>query len=171
MKFCKNCGNAIDDNAIFCKNCGTRVNGDDPHFGRNPFDRYNPGRPYVEYDTQGSMLVAVISFLCWQAGLVLWLVWRFSNPGKARSAAKGALASACVSMPVLGAVLWLIWKDDMAQKDYAKLCGISAIVGIALAVLSFVFVIIIKLLGMPNFGIDPSLPHGDTFANIFNILR
>ena len=63
MKFCKYCGGSIDDNAIFCPNCGARVSGDNPNVNSNPFDRYNPGNT-VAYDTQGSLLIAIVSFLC-----------------------------------------------------------------------------------------------------------
>ena len=170
MKYCKYCGNGIDDNAIFCSNCGARVSGDNPHFSRNPFDRYNPGNTTQVYDTEGSKLVAIVSFLCWQAGLVLWFLWRQTYPGKARSAAKGALANACLGIPILGAVLWLVWKDDETKKDDAKVCGISALVGAGVAILAFVITIALSLIGA-NFGFDTSFPYGDAMATIVNLIR
>lgn len=168
MKFCKYCGGSIDDNAIFCSNCGARVSGDNPNVNRNPFDRYNPGNT-VSYDTQGSMLVAIVSFLCWEAGLIIWLLWRYSHPGKARSAAKGALCSVSLSMPILGAVLWLVLREDADKRDYAKVCGIAAIVGAAFTVLSIVLVIALKLAGVVFF---TSLPPFDGMAAfILSLLR
>lgn len=171
MKFCKYCGREIDENAIFCSNCGARVSGDNPRFNTNPFDRYNPGNTTPEYHTEGSIFVAIASFLFWQVGLILWFFWRYTQPGKARSAAKGALASACVSMPVLGAALWLVWKDDTAQKDYAKVCGIAAIVGAAVALIGFVLMLVLVLLGILDPSFETSIPYGDMLAAITNFVR
>lgn len=150
MKYCSNCGQQIDDNAIFCSHCGARTNGDatngtgfgggfggyNPYGGFGGFGGYNPyGGHYPVYDTRESTGVAVISFLFWQVGLVLWFLFRRTRPGKARSAAKGTCASASMGMPVLGLVLWLLWKDDYTKRDYAKIAGISAIVGVGIYIL------------------------------------
>ena len=156
MKFCKYCGGSIDDNAIFCPNCGARVSGDNPNVNSNPFDRYNPGNT-VAYDTQGSLLIAIVSFLCWEAGLIIWLLWRYSHPGKARSAAKGALCSVCLSMSILGAVLWLVLREDADKRDYAKVCGIAAIIGASFSVLSIILIIVLKLAGVVFFTSIPPL--------------
>ena len=171
MKYCKYCGNVIDDNAIFCSSCGARVNGDGQFFGRNPFDRFYSNNTTQAYDTRGSIFVAVISFLCWQAGLILWLVWRYTQPGKARSAAKGALSVTSMSMPVLGAALWLVWKDDPVQKDYAKVCGISAIVGVAITALAFILMIVLGTVGVDIKFDTSTFPYGDAMAMIFNLIR
>ena len=154
MKYCSNCGQQIDDNAIFCSNCGARTNGDATgaggfgggygggyggYGGFGGFGGYNPyGGAYPVYDTRESTGVAVISFLFWQVGLVLWFLLRRTRPGKARSAAKGTCASASMSMPVLGLVLWLVWKGDPTKHDYAKIAGIFAIVGVVLYALVLV---------------------------------
>ena len=150
MKFCKYCGNSIDDNAIFCSSCGARVNDDAPGgynqncgFNRSPFGSFTS--PY--YSSEGSSAIAVLSFFFWEVGLVLWLVWRRTNPGKARSAAKGALANACLGMPVLGLVLWLIWREDIDKQDYAKVCGISAIVGAVFAAICLLMTAILAISG------------------------
>jgi hypothetical protein len=140
MKFCHNCGKQIDENAIFCPRCGARVNvrgakssGTNGYGGYNPYGNPYGGNPYggayPVYDTTPSKLVTVISFLFWQVGLILWLVWRNTRPGKAQSALNGTLASACVGMPVLGLVIWLLWKNDPTKRNIAKIAGISAIVG------------------------------------------
>lgn len=152
MKYCKYCGSSIDENAIFCPNCGARLNEDGPRAGydpnagynRNPFGSY--ASPY--YQGQGSRAIAVLSFCFWEVGLILWLIWRYSNPGKARSAAKGALANACFSMPVLGFILWLVWREEEDKKDLAKVCGISAIVGAAAGVITFILTFLFMLSGM-----------------------
>lgn len=172
MKFCPNCGKQIDENAIFCSSCGARVNvegaGNNSSFntGYNPYG--NPyGGPYPVYDTTPSKLITVISFLFWQVGLILWFVWRRTRPGKAESALKGTVASACVSMPVLGLVLWLLWKNDEQKSGIAKIAGISAIVGVALVVVYFLLNLVAATLGIG----EVSLPMGDMMAYIASFKR
>ena len=167
MKFCKYCGNSIDENAIFCPSCGARVNGDNPRVNNNPFNMYTPGRS-VSYDTEGSKLIAFVSFLCWEAGLVIWFLWRYSHPGKARSAAKGALANVCLGMPILGLVLWLVLREDEGKREYARVCGVSAIIGAIAVGLGAVLLAVMKLAGMELF---TTLPLDGMAAFITNLIR
>ena len=184
MKYCKNCGAEIDENAIFCSHCGSRINGDGPKInfenfgggynpyggGFNTFGGYNYP-PY--YDTQPSKFIAVVSFIFWQVGLIIWFFCRHTRPGKARSAAKGALSSACVAMPIIGAVLWILWKDDISKQDYAKVSAISALVGVGIYVLLIVASIFLTLTGAVNQEWYLSLPTTDmaTILSSFNIFR
>lgn len=172
MKFCKFCGNQIDENAIFCPKCGSRVNGEssNPYGGQNtsynPYGGFGYQNPYPVYDTAGSKAVAVLSFIFWQAGLILWFFWRRSRPGKARSAAKGTLANVCVSLPVFGAAVWLLWKDDFDKKDFAKVAGISAIVGAVIYAITIIAVVILYATGVVDAGYNFSLPYGEMMAYI-----
>ena len=165
MKFCKNCGNAIDDNAIFCPRCGAHANGESQRASYNTYGGY--GQPY--YDTSESTLLAILSFIFWQVGLIVWLFCRQTRPGKARSAAKGLLSSFCVGMPIVGLVIWVLWKDDYQKKDYARVSGISAIVGAVLYV-----VLIASIVGLTLLGADMShfttIPFGGMAAMI-NLLH
>lgn len=132
MKYCKNCGAPIDDNAIFCTRCGNRVNGDGPTVNFNTFSGgYNTygGYGYPQVDNEPSKIIAVLSFMFWWVGLAVWIFTRHTRPGKARSALKGLLASACFSLPILGAVMWALWKGDPGKNEYAKVASRSAIVG------------------------------------------
>ncbi len=167
MKYCRYCGNSIDENAIFCPSCGARVSGDNPRVNNNPFNMYNPGHT-VSYDTEGSKLIAIVSFLCWEAGLVIWFLWRYSHPGKARSAAKGALANVCLGMPILGFVLWIILREEETRRDYAKVCGISAIVGASFYVLCIVLMTVLKIIGIDFI---TSIPLDGMAATILSLIR
>jgi hypothetical protein len=161
MKFCKRCGSRIDENAIFCQNCGERVNGDGPTVdygfggGYNTFGGYGY-QPF--YDNTPSMAVAVLSFMFWQAGLIMWFFFRRSRPGKARSAIKGLLSSACVGMPIIGAVLWVIWKNDDTKRDLAKVASISALVGAGFYALIILLSVVLTLTGAVDAGLYASLP-------------
>ncbi len=100
--------------------------------------------------TERSTGFMILSFLWPILGLILWLVWSESQPGKAISAAKGALASVCMSIPLLGLILFLVWKDDESKAEIGKAAGIGAIIGFASAVVLpivvFVFSFLITLL-------------------------
>ena len=141
MKFCNKCGHQIDENAIFCSNCGARVNGD-----RTVFTSYNPyfgqGAPII--DTRGSILIAIISFVWTYAGLILWLFMRRTRPGKARSALKGMISGLSVSMPIAGAVIWSIWNEEEDNREYAKIAGISAIIGTVMYALLILAIVVTK---------------------------
>ena len=172
MKFCNNCRNPMDDNAIFCSCCGARANGDGPSVNYNPYggfnDPYGYDNPYGYYrDYQGSKAIAVLSFIYWPAGLIMWFFWRHARPGKARSASKGALASGSLSMPILGLILWLVWREDYEKKDYAKACGISAIVGAAIYAVAIIAQYVLGLSGVLDPGsYDMIIPFGDTAAAV-----
>lgn len=172
MKFCRNCGAEIDDNAIFCHNCGKRTNGDDPRnaFG---FDPYNPGGFY-NVDTRESILVAILAFCFWQAGAVLWFFWRRTRPGKAISAIKGTISSVCFQFPIAGLVLWLLWRRDPKYSSYAKIGGISAIVGAAFAVVATAILLALtyagKLVLPPDMGLEYFYGTEAMFTYFRNIL-
>ena len=59
----------------------------------------------------------------------MWLFWRNTRPGKARSALKGLMSIASFNIPLLGLLFWLLWRKEPGKQEYAKICGISAIAG------------------------------------------
>lgn len=147
MKFCKYCGRQLDENAIFCSSCGARTNDDNPGASsgaRGYGSFYEPVN--FGYDTRESTGVAILSFFFWQVGLVLWFFWRHTRPGKARSAVKGAVASAGLNLPIVGLVVWLLWKDT-DNRDIAKIAGISAIVGAVFYALIVALAVILTATG------------------------
>lgn len=144
MKFCSKCGQEIDDNAIFCHRCGNRTNGDNPTntFG---FDPYGPG--FGRVDTAESKGIAVLSFLFWQVGVVLWFLWRHARPGKARSAMKGTFAGACFNMPVIGLITWFLWRGDSENRDLARIGAKSAIAGAVILAVCYALLILLVATG------------------------
>ena len=168
MKFCKNCGNQIDENAIFCPRCGARANGDSPNinfdgYGR-AYDTYG-GYGYAPVDNQPSKFIAVLSFIFWWVGLAVWAFCRHTRPGKARSALKGLLGSACFSMPFIGAIFWALWKDDQTKSDYVKVASTTAIVGACFYALLIVTSIILKVTGIADAGIFvPIMEYMNAYA-------
>lgn len=153
MKFCKYCGNPVDDNAIFCKSCGARVSDDGPAYNSGPYGnpyggygQYN--NPYPFYDNTPSKAIAILSFLFWEIGAILWFFWRRTRPGKARSALKGALAGASFNMPVLGLILWIMWRYEYDKQDFAKACGIAAIVGASIYALTVILMVVLHFAGV-----------------------
>lgn len=73
--FCRNCGQPVPDASSFCPHCGTGV---------------SPAAPIVDKNQPNAGL-AVLGFFFPLIGLILYLVWMDSEPGKAKSAGKGAL--------------------------------------------------------------------------------
>ena len=151
MKYCEYCGSKIDDTALFCPNCGASQSGGAKSNNRSEGGCVPPvnldfspagGRRVVRDAGKRSGWVAVLAFLFWWAGLIMWLVWKDTKPGYAISAAKGALSALCVGIPIAGLVLWVLWKND--RPELAKVCGISAIVGV---VVNFILSIALQALG------------------------
>ena len=84
MKYCKNCGAQIDDNAVICPSCGV------PQDSRPPVTD-NGGFGW-------GLLGCCIPIV----GLILFLVWRDQKPKTSKAAGIGALVGVgCI-------VLWYI---------------------------------------------------------------
>ncbi len=165
MKYCTYCGTQLEDNAAFCPNCGAKqsvnnsASGERSFFEENAFNSgnngYNGQRTFFSNDplvTERSKGITVLSFLFPIVGLILWLVWKDTKPGKSISAAKGALASLCFSYPIIGLIAWIVWKDT--NPELAKPCGIAAIVGM---VFGFIVGIIVGVLATFEIMSDPEM--------------
>lgn len=159
MKNCKNCGAQIDEGSIYCPYCGTRYDEkkkkekatQDSSFGSG--GSYDPKYGYIpNYSGTGtgyggpiyegrSNWVAVLCFCFPIVGLILWYTWRFTKPGKADSAANGALAAVSFGSPIIGAALWHIWR--YSRREQSKICGIAAIIG---AIFALVYAVVAVLL-------------------------
>ena len=146
MKYCTKCGSCIDDNAIFCVNCGQRQ-GEAGGFYTpftNPYTRPEP--TFAEADLKTSIPIAVISFLFNIVGLIFWVVWRDKKPGKADSAAKGALCSLSVGSPIIGVIFWAVFRNT--YPGYSKVCLVGGIVGFFVNIVAVAVVFVLTYLGV-----------------------
>lgn len=85
--FCKNCGTKLEDNDKFCPNCGTPVDNDN-------FDNSNFTRDYNSNQSDdGSIGLAILSFLFPIVGLILFICWRVEKPKTAKRCGICALVS------------------------------------------------------------------------------
>ena len=151
MKFCTYCGGRLEDGASFCPNCGARVESVE----RDSFDTFTTeAEPSLAESVFGatdaklgerSRGIAVLAFFFPVVGLILWALWRDTKPGKATSAAKGALVSVCVGSPIIGLVAYLILKDS--HPELSKTAAIAAIVGVAFSVLCGILGFVLGLIG------------------------
>ena len=84
MKYCKNCGAQIDDHAYICPKCGVKAD--------------NPNA-----NDSGSFGWCVLGFCIPLVGLILYLVWKDSQPENAKKAGMGALISV-----IAGVIIYVI---------------------------------------------------------------
>lgn len=82
MRYCPNCGKQVDPKAVVCPNCGVAL----------PAPTNNNNAINSQNDT-GSNWWTVLGFLIPIIGLVLYIVWRNSEPQNAKKAGLGALIS------------------------------------------------------------------------------
>lgn len=94
-KFCRNCGAQLEENQNVCLKCGTIVE-----------EENNSQKPAETVNDTGSIGWGVLGFFVPIAGLILYLVWKNTQPKNAKAAGKGALA--CVIVSVIMYVIYFI---------------------------------------------------------------
>ena len=126
MKYCTYCGSGIDDTASFCSNCGAKTG------ENNSFASFDTSGTYTapEKNNDENTGILILSLFVPIIGLIFYLMWNETQPGKARSALKGLLISIILSVPILGIILYFVWKNE--KPDFAKISLISGIVSIIL---------------------------------------
>lgn len=87
--FCRNCGAELNDQAVICPKCGTEQ------------------KPAASANDTGSIGWALLGCCVPVAGLILFLVWKDTQPLNAKKAGIGALVSVIASIvfSILYAVL------------------------------------------------------------------
>lgn len=145
MKNCKYCGTPMDEDAIFCQSCGANQNVAGAT-DRGPELNSN----VVSGDRSGSLIGwTILGFIIPLAALILYVLWKDSEPEKALAAGKGGLMSLCFGTPIIGLVVFLVAKDK--YPDIAKACGICAIISFVIGIIFsilFTVIYVIAILGM-----------------------
>lgn len=80
MRYCPNCGKQVDPKAVVCPNCGVAL----------PAPISNGNIANAQNDT-GSIGWAFLGFFIPIVGLILYIVWRNTEPNNAKKAGLGAL--------------------------------------------------------------------------------
>lgn len=80
MKYCHKCGKELFDEAVICPGCGCEQ------------------EKITSLSDSSSFGWALVGFLVPIVGLILYLMWKDKTPLKAKSAGKGALVSAILSV-------------------------------------------------------------------------
>ena len=126
MKYCKNCGTQLEDDAVFCVNCGQKqVDGDNIKRegennnagNNNNYNNYNGNNGYNNYNGNNgnynyggadpsdapSVGFGIISALWWIVGLILYFVFKDKYPLRAKSCLKGIIIGIIIEV-VLGVI-------------------------------------------------------------------
>ena len=160
MKTCPFCSSSVEEGAAFCPECGAKMTTASATDGGATVDTVFGASEAVDTrDHSPSTGVAVLSFLFWIVGLILYLLWKDIKPGKATSALKGVLVRFSLSSPLIGIIFYCVVKDD--YPELAKVCSIAAIVGV---VLVFLLPFVIGIFAGVIAAIGLSGMDGDTYA-------
>jgi len=103
MKYCRNCGKEIDENAFVCPNCGVLVN-----------EKKCSG--FIKED-KGGFGWGLLGFLVPVIGLFLYLIWKDDKPLTAKAIGLGAII-ALVTGIVLTIITYII---ALAVMPYAPI--------------------------------------------------
>lgn len=105
MKYCSKCGKEIVDEAVICPGCGCAQ-------GNNV--QNNIANSNVQGNDVSQSKVnawSILGFFIPVAGLILYLIWKDTEPEKAKAAGKGALAGVityvvfCFVMGMIGGIV------------------------------------------------------------------
>lgn len=83
--YCPNCGTKVNKEQDICLNCGCFLKKEEPPRQKSNID---------------PIAWAVLGFFVPVAGLILFLIWKDSQPEDAKAAGKGALISVIVSAAI-----------------------------------------------------------------------
>lgn len=102
MKYCSRCGEKVDENAKFCQSCGCSLenhNTDNNNTDNNTNnENKNPSFNLNISKDSINLLLLILGVFVPIVGLVLYIVYKDSDPEKAKSAGKGAIIGVLISV-------------------------------------------------------------------------
>lgn len=106
MKYCKHCGQEIEDDDTFCPNCGTRVSDYSTDYTYTSNSTRNSSShtssSHKTYESEGNAAaLGVLGFFVPVVGLILFIVWKDTNPKYSKAAGIGALISVALQFVYL----------------------------------------------------------------------
>ena len=97
----------------------------------------------------------VLGFFFPLIALILYLVWKDTEPAKAMACGKGGLMRLSFTYPLAALIIYIVMKDT--YPDIAKACGIcgivSIIVGAVVGVFTFALTLILGMSGAMGTGV------------------
>ena len=127
--FCKNCGQPLEDGALFCANCNAPVDG---------FSAGNAAQPQTPPVNAGNPYSAQPQA---PYGAPQQPYGYPGQPMVSQEPASMGLRVLCWFIPIVGIILYFVRKDE--KPVYAKQCGKAALISIIVNIaLSFVYTIV-----------------------------
>ena len=132
MKNCPYCGAQLDDSAVFCSTCGANTSAA-PTGSATTHAQYSSNIGWT-----------ILGFFIPIVALILYFVWKDTEPDKAIAVGKGGLMAVSFNSPIIGLILYFVFKDK--YYDIAKACGICALISAILLAVFFVFYFVLIIL-------------------------
>lgn len=104
MAYCTKCGAEIDNEAVICPKCGVPQPGKQAHVASNSKD-------------VGGFGWGLLGFCVPIIGLILYLVWKDTQPLNGKAAGKGALIGFIVSI-VSSIIYYIVFLSMLSQAGY-----------------------------------------------------
>jgi len=106
MKYCRNCGKEMADDAVICTSCGVPVS----------------EKAYKKVTSQdsGGFGWNILGFFVPLVGLILFLVWKEEKPVTAKAVGLGALIGVITEV-VLSIVMGILYATILASYVYAPI--------------------------------------------------
>jgi len=101
MKYCKHCGQEVDDDATFCPNCGSKIENYSTNNYTTSSNRDNSSNRHshkIRETDGGTVGLGILSFFVPIVGLILFLAWKYTNPRYAKAAGIGAIIGAVIQL-------------------------------------------------------------------------
>ena len=112
MIFCNQCGTQLNAGTKFCGKCGAQAAStpvqQQPIQAAPQYMQQQPGQTVANPNDAPSGGFAVLSFFLPLLALILWIVWKDSNPQKANSCKKGGIVGVVVELVFVVIIVLLL---------------------------------------------------------------